>query len=469
MSESSESGQSTPQADESTGITPTTVPPTTVTPTGAIPPQAGAEPPVPGADPAADAGPVRTIDVAEPDPAGQAGQHSSPPEPVAGPDAEPVRTIDGVGQPVSDVDQPAADTPPVPAHRAAFEQAADPASAVYFGYNLDRVPGKGEDSDPIVRTGVDDALVAVFDGMGGAGGTVYQTPDGPRTGAYLASRIARDVVERHMLDLLNSEAELDGPAAAAELRRSVGEALAARLADLQAPRSGLRSKLLRALPTTMALLALRRREPGGAIWTGHLLWAGDSRVYAIDPAAGAHQLTLDDIREGGDAMENLREDSVVSNAISADTAFVVHSRSIELTEPFVALAATDGCFGYLPSPMHFERLILSTLDRTPDVESWSSALQAEITATTGDDAAMALVGLGGNHERLRTLFAERLATLNERWTRPLDEGAAEISRLDEQLVSLRRRHTERVAEFWSAYKSDYGRFLDEAAPREDAP
>jgi len=59
--------------------------------------------------------------------------------------------------------------------------------------------------------------------------------------------------------------------------------------------------------------------------------------------------------------------------------------------------------------------------------------------------------------------------LNERWTRPLDEGAAEISRLEEQLVSLRRRHTERVAEFWSAYKPDYGRFLDEAAPREDAP
>jgi len=460
VSESSRPGQSTAPGDQS--------PDSTITVGG--PPQPAAQPPVPDEDAAADPGPVRTVDLLESDAPGQAtGLPPVASEPVAGPDAEPVRAIDGEDQPMADVGRPTEEPPPVPAHRAAFEQAADPASTVCFSFNLARVPGEGEDSDPIVLTGADDALVAVFDGMGGAGGTVYQTPDGPRTGAYLASRITRDVVERRMLALLNSEAQPDGPAAVEEVRRSVAEALAGRLAELQAPRSGLRSKLLRALPTTMALLALRRREPGGAIWTGHLLWAGDSRVYALDPTSGVHQLTLDDLREGGDAMANLREDSVVSNAISADTAFVVHSRSIELTEPFVALAATDGCFGYLPSPMHFERLILSRLDQTPDEASWSDALQSEITATTGDDAAMALVGLGGNHERLRTLFADRLATVEARWTGPLDEGAAELTRAEEQLVSLRQRHTERVAELWSSYQTDYERFLDRAAPREDAP
>ena len=88
--------------------------------------------------------------------------------------------------------------------------------------------------------------------MGGAGGTVYETPDGPRTGAYLASRIARDVVERRMLDLLEPDWNLNGPAAAEDLRRSVKRALHDRLAELKAPPSGLRSRLLRALPTTMA-------------------------------------------------------------------------------------------------------------------------------------------------------------------------------------------------------------------------
>ena len=58
----------------------------------------------------------------------------------------------------------------------------------------------------------------MFDGMGGAGGTVYQTPEGPRTGAYLASRVARDVVERLMLDLLEPDWNLNGRAAAKELQ-----------------------------------------------------------------------------------------------------------------------------------------------------------------------------------------------------------------------------------------------------------
>ena len=48
-----------------------------------------------------------------------------------------------------------------------------------FGFNLAKIAGQGEDSDPIVRDGRELGLVAVFDGMGGAGGTVYETPDGP--------------------------------------------------------------------------------------------------------------------------------------------------------------------------------------------------------------------------------------------------------------------------------------------------
>src|SRR3954464_13590025 len=62
-----------------------------------------------------------------------------------------------------------------------------------FGFTLEKVPGQGEDSDPIVRDGRELGLVAVFDGMGGAGGIVYETPDGPRTVSYLSSRVVRAV------------------------------------------------------------------------------------------------------------------------------------------------------------------------------------------------------------------------------------------------------------------------------------
>lgn len=328
-----------------------------------------------------------------------------------------------------------------------------------FGFNLAKVPGQGEDSDPIVRDGRELGLVAVFDGMGGAGGTVYTTPDGPRTGAYLASRVARDVVEERMIALLDPEWNLDGRAVARDLTRSVKRALADKLAGLNAPTSGLRSRLLRALPTTMALLALQRREPRKGRWAGHLFWSGDSRVYVFDPATGAHQLTRDDLRDRGDALLNLRQDSVVSNAMSADTDFVVHHHQVQLTAPFLAVAATDGCFGYVRTPIHFEHLVLASLRDSTDTGSWSRLLQQRITAITGDDAAMAVLGVGADHDEFRQLFATRTAEIEQRCVVPLDELASEVGRAEQAVAEARRRHAALQTSLWAAYKPEYERYL----------
>jgi hypothetical protein len=328
-----------------------------------------------------------------------------------------------------------------------------------FGFNLAKVPGQGEDSDPIVRDGRELGLVAVFDGMGGAGGTVYETPDGPRTGAYLASRIARDVVEERMLALLDPEWNLDGPAAARDLRRSVKRALTDTLAGLNAPTSGLRSRLLRALPTTMALMALQLREPRRGRWAGHVFWSGDSRVYVFDPATGAHQLTRDDLRDRGDALVNLRQDSVVSNAMSADTDFVVHHHQVELTAPFLAVAATDGCFGYVRTPIHFEHLVLASLQDSTEPRSWSRLLQQRIAAITGDDAAMAVLGVGADHGEFRQLFAARTAEIEQRCVVPLDELESEVGRAEQAVAEARRRHAAVQTSLWAAYKPEYERYL----------
>ena len=175
-----------------------------------------------------------------------------------------------------------------------------------------------------------------------------------------------------MLDLLEPDWNLNGKAAAEDLHRSVQQALRQRLQELKAPPSGLRSRLLRALPTTMALVALQRTQPGGPTWAGHVLWAGDSRAYVFEPA-GARQLSTDDLRDPGDAMANLHHDSVVSNAMSADTEFHVNYRRVELQAPFLVVCATDGCFGYVPTPMHFEHLVLEALRAARSTEAWSSA------------------------------------------------------------------------------------------------
>ena len=343
---------------------------------------------------------------------------------------------------------------------------------VSFAFNLGKIPEHGEDSDPILREGPDLALLAVFDGMGGAGGTVYETPDGPRSGAYLASRIARDVVERRMLDLLVPDWNLNGTDAAEDLRRSVQAALEARLLELKAPVSRLRSKLLRALPTTMAVLALQRGSRAGSTWLCHVFWAGDSRGYVFTPD-GAHQLTVDDLREPSDAMANLRKDSVVSNAVSADTEFRVNYRRVELEAPFLLVCATDGCFGYLPTPMHFEQLVVRSLVESRDVDAWSRAIQAEVAAVAGDDAAMAVTGVGADLTELQALYAPRQTELQEQFTGPIDHLHEEVQQAEQELVRQRQRQTAETQRLWSSYQPRYERYLhpapDAASPSPAEP
>jgi serine/threonine protein phosphatase PrpC len=336
---------------------------------------------------------------------------------------------------------------------------------VSFGFNLGKIPDHGEDSDPILRDGPDLGLAGVFDGMGGAGGTVYDTPDGQRSGAYLASRIARDVVEEHLLARLAPDQPLDGEAAAVELHDAIETALQNALADLKAPTSRLRSKLLRALPTTMALGALQRTQDAGSRWTCHVLWAGDSRVYALT-ADGMHQLSVDDLRDPGNAMENLQQDSPISNAMSADTEFHVNHRQVTLTAPFLLVTATDGCFGYVRSPMHFEEVLLRTLLSANTDEEWSAALQAEIAKVTGDDAAMATIGVGADLATFKELLAPRLAEVTEQYTSPLDRTLEQLEQAEQAVVELQARRAQEISARWQHYSAGYERLLTDVAEPE---
>ena len=337
---------------------------------------------------------------------------------------------------------------------------------ISFAFNLGKIPDQGEDSDPILRDGPDLGLLGVFDGMGGAGGTVYETPEGRRTGAYLASRIARDVVEQRMLDLLEPDWHLNGKAAARNLQHSVQQALKQRLQELNPAPSGLRSRLIRALPTTMAVVALQRTQPGGPTWAGHVFWAGDSRAYVFE-SRGASQLSTDDLRDPGDALANLRRDSVVSNALSADTEFHINYRRVELRSPFLVVCATDGCFGYVRTPMHFEYLVLSHLLEARNTEAWSSALQAEIAAVTGDDAAMSTLGVGADLKEFQKLFAPRVGELASDFIEPLDELSDAVTRAEQELRALQSRQLDEMTEKWNRYKSDYERYLRPEAQMED--
>jgi len=189
-----------------------------------------------------------------------------------------------------------------------------------------------------------------------------------------------------------------------------------------------------------------------------MLWAGDSRAYVFEPA-GARQLTTDDLRDPGDAMANLRQDSVVSNAMSADTDFHVNYRRVELRAPFLVACATDGCFGYMRTPMHFEHLVLSRMQDARNTTSWSTSMQAEIAKVTGDDAAMSMIGVGASMKEFRALFAPRLAELEEQFIGPLDNLTDAVAAAERELQELRQRQLAATAAIWSRYKADYERYL----------
>jgi serine/threonine protein phosphatase PrpC len=337
-------------------------------------------------------------------------------------------------------------------------------STVSFKFCTAKVAGAGEDADPILRVGRDLGLLGVFDGMGGAGGRVYDTPDGRHSGAYIASRFARNVVERLMMELIKPEWNLDGPAIAAELHRALASSLTARLAELKAPETALRSKLVKALPTTMALAVLQRTDPAAAAYACHLFWAGDSRAYVLEPEAGVRQLTTDDLRSGVDAMRNLTDDSVMSNCISADTEFHLNHRQVDLRAPFLVICATDGCFAYVRSPMHFEHLLLSTLQGARDVLAWQKALEAAVAAITGDDAALALLGVGADVGGFKKLFRGRIGEVGRRYVDPLDELDEQVTQAERQLEGLRARRAELGAELWDAYRHEYEGYLVAAEP-----
>jgi hypothetical protein len=339
-----------------------------------------------------------------------------------------------------------------------------------FRFCTAKVAGEGEDADPILRVGPDLGLLGVFDGMGGAGGRVYDTPDGRHTGAYIASRFARNVVERLMLELIKPEWNLDGPATAAELHRLLASSLAARLAELKAPETTLRSKLVKALPTTMTLAVLQRTDPAAGMYACHLFQAGDSRAYVAEPDGGLRQLTTDQLRSGGDAMRNLTDDSVMGNCISADTEFYIDHHQVQLQAPFLLLCATDGCFAYVRSPMHFEHLLLSTMQDARDVPAWQQASEAEVTAITGDDAAIALLGLGADLDGFKQLFKDRTDELGRRYIDPLDELDGQVRQAEQQLAGLRARRVELGAELWGFYKGGYERYQAVPEPAgEEAP
>jgi hypothetical protein len=118
--------------------------------------------------------------------------------------------------------------------------------------------------------------------------------------------------------------------------------------------------------------------------------------------------------------------------------------------------------------MHFEHLVLGGLPEARNTAGWSSALQAEIAAVTGDDAAMSTLGVGADFKEFQKLFAPRVAELASEFIEPLDEVSDAVTRAEHELEALRSRLLHDMTEKWNRYKAAYERyFRPEALVGED--
>ena len=310
-----------------------------------------------------------------------------------------------------------------------------------LGFHLEKIPGRGEDAKPVWGEDGTGGWVAVFDGLGGAGAAVVESSGA--TQAAIAGRLARDVVRSVC-------ATTGGRPEAGVLAGKLDERFRGEREILGLTEGRVRSRLIKMLPTTVAL-ATRRLQDDRLVCTA--IWAGDSRVYVLTPTAGLQQLSTDDIVGGGDAWQNLRDDARLSNMVSASAPVTLRSRAVEIgtAEPAVLIAATDGCFGYLQTPMHFEALLLGHLGEAENYEAWLTGIAHTVSEVTGDDATLEMVTGRAPLVELREGFTKRAEWLRGQ--------LAELDSLRDQ--TSREEYEKREAEHWQEYKTGYEALLAE--------
>lgn len=311
--------------------------------------------------------------------------------------------------------------------------------------------GHGEDAPPLLIQKERACAVGVFDGMGGAGASTCHSDYGEgHTQAYVASRIVKEELNRYLeANIMQLDISSDTLKELLQQRLCVEKEKSVSVAKSQ-----LRSKLVREYPTTMALVILHEQDSKLIIDS---YWAGDSRCY-FWTKDGLYQISIDDLDCDNDPLENLRNDAALSNCVCADRDFHInHKRFCIPREPISILSATDGCFGYYPTPMHFEHILKKCLRKATDATDWRSKVIAELQKVTGDDVSLALIGYGYDSFEM---FKKQL------WQKRV-EGMSRIRELEDSIEKGRKSLAEKEKEYeksilegWYSYQRQYMKYLN---------
>ena len=303
----------------------------------------------------------------------------------------------------------------------------------------DMIPEHGEDS--YCYSFCDTAgILGVFDGCGGAGARKHEFYSG-KTEAYIASRLCAGSFYDSFRATFPCNLSPD---------QITNEILAPNaiqaLVTYEPPKdeTGFRmtGSMVRTLPSTAAVALIQQADNDELLVSA--IWAGDSRVFILDER-GLAQLTIDDTSVP-DPMENIYEDGVLKNVFCSDRKVKVHCKTIRVKPPFVVLSATDGCFGYVSTPMEFEGILINTLLNSSSPAEWEVKLAEMIGASAGDDHTICLASFGYNS------FTALQKSLSKRYTHILKKYLNPVSNLPVDDRQSRYK-------LWDQYQADYMRYL----------
>lgn len=106
----------------------------------------------------------------------------------------------------------------------------------------------------------------------------------------------------------------------------------------------------------------------------------------------------------------------MSNLVSADGRFEVSPGRVGFAHRSIVIAATDGCFGYVHSPIQFEALLLESVhaaEADGSWEAWQERLESRIVEITRDDATLGLACVGWS--AFGNMAGERGSCAGTRW------------------------------------------------------
>lgn len=306
--------------------------------------------------------------------------------------------------------------------------------------------GHGEDAPPtaLFHRGSRRGIMAVYDGAGGAGArAVARTPDEQEaSGAFVASRAARFAVEDWFVTT-TPKRRFDDPC-------DVHEALADGLTRTGIGPSGkISGTMVRHLPTTVAAIEYQIVKDRVDLAAR---WAGDSRAYILHPAMGLQAISRDDTQDS-DALILLENDQPMTNLVSADRPFHVNefTGAGPLRLPVVLVCATDGFYNYVPTPAHFEFLLLDTLQLANGTAEWAQALADRVQDYTADDASLVIAALGyKTYQAMRHGFKDRHQRLAHEYVHPFNQV-----RESGNHAAIVAKRTEQ----WARYREEYEKWI----------